>query len=197
MPADPTVLSLVNGFLKYYILGDSSTLNSLGQTAATATVSGGPVTGTLAPASGRPIGVPVLPALRRRQPALQSSPPELDSLSKSPGISDDPAVAVIDMCGVEDFLLLDGTDLTLVLFWCTDYPVAQLNDLLPNLPASVTRVTVPSTVEVSAIQLECNEHLQWLLDDDFADLNLQCQIEYVSFEGLAARKAAVAATTPQ
>ena len=195
MAADPTVLSLVQAYLQYYILGDSSALNSPGVPTPAPAQPGQVVRGTLL--EGTPptsVSVPsnsVVP-LRRRQPALQSAPPELTPLPKDPGVSDDPTQAVIDMCGVEDFLLLDGTDLTLVLFWCTDYPSSALSDLLPGLPRT-TRVNVPSTIEVGAIALECNEHLQWLLDDDFPDLNLQCQIELVSFEGLSARKAQVAA----
>src|SRR4051812_44773456 len=112
MPADPTVLAAAQEFLQYYILGDSSAINSPGQPTPVSSP-GRKANGTLTAAGAPPVPAPALSPLRRRQPAVQGTPDELLGLTRDPGTSDDPNTAVIDMCGVEDFVLLDGTDVTL------------------------------------------------------------------------------------
>ncbi len=162
MSADPRVLAAVQGFLEFYVRGD-----------------------------GTRLGLPNVPGLRRRRPGLQGPPLEFVALDRDPGPSGDPARVQIDMCGVEDFLLIDGSDhLTLVLFWCVDYPGSALSDELPGVPAA-TRVELSATPEAQMVVLECVEKLQSFLSEDFDPLELECQLELVTFEQLASSKVAL------
>jgi hypothetical protein len=165
MSIDPNVLSAARDFLNFYVTGDGSAFK-----------------------------VSSVQGLRRRRPALQGPPLEFEPLDRDPGVSEDPTVFLVDMCGVEDFLLLDtGDKATLVLFFCTDYPRRALSDEFPNLPSTVQRVELPGSVEAHAIALECFEKLESFLGDDFASLALEHQIEFLPFEQLATRKADVLA----
>jgi hypothetical protein len=208
MATDPNdVLAAAQEFLQLYILGDSSGLHVPGQAVPAAIPGQPPPAGTVQRSDGTFVQVPVLPGIRRRRPAVQGEPSEFESFTRDPGSNlppDDPTTTFIDMCGLEDFLLLPpdpadtsgATNTTLVLFWCTDYPASELNDLLPGLPATVTTVNVPSTIEANGVALELREKLEYLLGDDFASLQLQCQIEYLQFGEVAARKLEIAPPPP-
>lgn len=166
MTADPQVLAAAQAFLSFYVTGDGSGL-----------------------------GLPSMQGLRRRRPALQGPPLEFIALDRDPGPTGDPTTVQLDMCGAEDFALLDGSDhVTLVLFWCTDYPSSALSDVVPGV-ASATRVELTTTMEAQSVVLECVEKLESFLGDDFAPLELECQLELVAFEALAASKAAVTGVT--
>jgi hypothetical protein len=129
--------------------------------------------------------------LRRRRPGLQGAPLEFLALDRDPGPSGDPTRIQTDMCGVEDFVLIDGTDhVTLVLFWCTDYPADAVNDAFPGLPPA-TRVELSTTPEAQMVALECVEKLESFLSEEFELLELECQLEFVPFEQLPAAKAAL------
>jgi len=188
MATDP--VGAAQAFLAFYIHGDATGFHPPNQT--------GPASaGSLLLADGTTVAAPKLPGISRRQPAIQGEPSEFESLPRDPGPNpqEDPTVAVVDMCGLEDFLFLPGQDpidgssiTSLVLFWCTDYPPSALSDLGIQFPPSVTTVSIPSTVEADSVALELTEKLEYLLGDDFDGLNLQVQIEYVSFGQLSSRK---------
>jgi hypothetical protein len=167
MTADPKVLAATQAFLQFYVTG-----------------------------KGAPLGLPDVQGLRRRRPALQGPPLEFVALDRDPGSASDLPAALIDMCGVEDFVLIDGQDhLTLVLLWCTDYPASALSDELPGLSGGQS-VEVSTTSEAQAVALECVEKLESFLGEDFAPLELECQVEFLSFQNLSAVKASLAVTAP-
>lgn len=160
MTADPNVLAAAQSFLQFYVTGDGTALQ-----------------------------LPSVQGLRRRRPALQGPPLEFIALERDPGASEDPAVFLADMSGVEDFLLIDGSDhVTLVLFWCTDYPSSALTDEFPGVSAQ--RIELSTTAEAQMVALECVEKLQGFLSEDFEPLELECQLELIPFEELAAAKLA-------
>lgn len=161
---DPKTLAAAKAFLHFYVTGD-----------------------------GTELGLPRVPGARRRAPALLGPPPEYEPLDRPQEPSAPGEPYFVDMAGLEDVLLLESEgQLTLVLFWCTSYPRAELQQRFKRLPRYVTRIHVPSASgEAESVAAEISEKLESFLGEEFQTLGLERQIELVEFEELAARKSGV------
>jgi len=159
---------------------------------------------------------PPLTGLRRRRPALislesgDSTPePVLDagSVDLGPESPGQPSLALIDFCGLEDFVVLQQPDgVELVFLWVSEYPVTAASpglDIAPvdfsddvgalNLPPT-SRVVPPSnSFEPGKVAEECLFAVQAALGEDWASHAVSSRVVLCTFETLLSTRADVIA----